>query len=1039
MNTSSFPSRKRIAGTLISALLLVSVCPSRLGAQEFERALDAPGTVLNWGFSDRVATDGNLAAICMSAGMLTGGVDVGLVFVYDLTTGALVQTVERPTSTTGFGQFGTDAEFSDGQLLVSFFGESGMAWVVDPATGNALHSLTAPDGTDGFGAGLALDGDLAAVNAIGYFASSTPGKVFVFDLAHSTHVIIPAPAGFPDHALFGSELALAGDVLAAATASQGRVDVYDAPTGASLYSLDGFPVTTGVFSRGLNLAFGKGVMAVGSPNSDVGSSAGAGKVFLYDAQTGALLRTLDPPTPHDHGAFGFSVALAGGRVMVGEPLYSAPGGADGSVHVFDVGTGKLLNSLVLPVGSSAKLERSQGADSTSGSDANDGPGSGLSAAGAPTQEGAPSDWFGRSLAASEEHVVVGSLVDLSPQVQRGRAFVYSAPESKLRVLAIGIDDSGAFVPLRGDKSAELVGEAFQAAFDLPDEDVEIVPRYYDSTNPLDGFETKEVIEERIAFWRDRVQSGDTFVFYLGTHGAYEDDGDEVPVFVTTSLLSLQGKETTGDEVLLLGTDGDYLTDDALHGLFAHPDWAGVNKLFVIDACMSGGFWGTTADGDTGDLASLPRSALVAASTEQKFSYSFPPTGITYLAYALSDALDGLATGGALETLSFADLKTALLAQQGVMLDSFSNASGDFEGIITGRGPADLSPLYETIAPAELPFFASSTTDFALSPGGEPLPAPHTIRVPKDVADLQQALSEAGPGDTIIVKKGTFQGPLVIENKQGLTLIAKGTRLVGRGLIVGGSSGVSVRGLRVEGVEGAAVSVSDSSGVVIERCRLSDATGSGVDVQASDGVRLDRLKLQDVAGDGIVLGGAPEESATAVSGLVSSSQALRCKLVGVGGNGITLAGLGNTASRCKLVDVEGLGLGVPEIGSQNVFERNAVLGAGGDGLMLAGSEQSASRNRVSSPGAHGLVLAGDGSHSAERNVVSGAGGHGFDVSSPGSTLTSNRTSASAGFGFTLHDAGSGNTLTGNKAVKDAEGPLSDAAGGNTYDGNSFDGP
>jgi hypothetical protein len=49
----------------------------------------------------------------------------------------------------------------------------------------------------------------------------------------------------------------------------------------------------------------------------------------------------------------------------------------------------------------------------------------------------------------------------------------------------------------------------------------------------------------------------------------------------------------------------------------------------------------------------------------------------------------------------------------------------------------------------------------------------TIRVPADQGTLQDAIDAAAPGDTILISKGTYDENPVIDNKQDLTLKAKG--------------------------------------------------------------------------------------------------------------------------------------------------------------------------------------------------------------------------------------------------------------------------
>src|SRR5438105_599479 len=85
-----------------------------------------------------------------------------------------------------------------------------------------------------------------------------------------------------------------------------------------LYSL--FPDPSGPQQGAI---FGTAVAAdsnfhvVGAPSSDVGGITDVGQAFVYNATTGALVATLNNPTPVSGDAFGVSVAVSGNTVVVG--------------------------------------------------------------------------------------------------------------------------------------------------------------------------------------------------------------------------------------------------------------------------------------------------------------------------------------------------------------------------------------------------------------------------------------------------------------------------------------------------------------------------------------------------------------------------------------------------------------------------------------------------------------------------------------------------------------------------------------------------
>src|SRR5262245_55415364 len=59
------------------------------------------------------------------------------------------------------------------------------------------------------------------------------------------------------------------------------------------------------------------LVVVGAENTDIGPVISAGSVFLFDATTGEQLLQITPDGPAAPRAFGTSVAIGGGRILVG--------------------------------------------------------------------------------------------------------------------------------------------------------------------------------------------------------------------------------------------------------------------------------------------------------------------------------------------------------------------------------------------------------------------------------------------------------------------------------------------------------------------------------------------------------------------------------------------------------------------------------------------------------------------------------------------------------------------------------------------------
>ena len=91
---------------------------------------------------------------------------------------------------------------------------------------------------------------------------------------------------------------------------------------------------------GYGVAISGSTIVVGAVLDDTGATH-AGSAYVFDATSGALLRTLDNPSPARDEYFGASVAISGTTIVVGAP------GAD-RAYLFDATTGALLRTLNNP-------------------------------------------------------------------------------------------------------------------------------------------------------------------------------------------------------------------------------------------------------------------------------------------------------------------------------------------------------------------------------------------------------------------------------------------------------------------------------------------------------------------------------------------------------------------------------------------------------------------------------------------------------------------------------------------------------------------
>ena len=217
-----------------------------------------------------------------------------------------------------------------------------------------------------------LDGDGVADYLVGAYEhywqqNLNQGRAFVFS-GESGKVLLTLDLPYPQQgAAFGGAVAAAGDidqdgipdlfVGAFGQGGSGRAFVFSGKTGSLIRTLQ-------APQRQYGDGFGWSVAALGDLTADrvpellVGAfgQEGEGRAFVFDGQTGKLLRTLAPPPPLDSAAFGWSVAGAGDLdqdglpdILVGAP-YTPIGeiSVQGRVFAFSGRTGKLLYALTDP-------------------------------------------------------------------------------------------------------------------------------------------------------------------------------------------------------------------------------------------------------------------------------------------------------------------------------------------------------------------------------------------------------------------------------------------------------------------------------------------------------------------------------------------------------------------------------------------------------------------------------------------------------------------------------------------------------------------
>jgi outer membrane protein assembly factor BamB len=124
----------------------------------------------------------------------------------------------------------------------------------------------------------------------------------------------------------------------------GRAYVLDRRTGALIHAL-GSPSPTGGALFGQSGALNGRFAAIGAPHGRDGEGTYTGGVYVYDPVTGKHTMTITNPYPVT-GTFGHAIAMHGQKVVVGDPQASTETTYyTGATYVFDVTTGERLLTL----------------------------------------------------------------------------------------------------------------------------------------------------------------------------------------------------------------------------------------------------------------------------------------------------------------------------------------------------------------------------------------------------------------------------------------------------------------------------------------------------------------------------------------------------------------------------------------------------------------------------------------------------------------------------------------------------------------------
>jgi hypothetical protein len=339
-----------------------------------------------------------VGAPCVDA----GAEDAGAAYLFDAVTGSVLRTLPNPSAERG-DQFGLAVSIALESILVGTpydnlgANNAGTAYLHDSDNPSIMTILQnpAPAIGDLFGRSVAASENYLAIGVpFDDSAGVDAGSVYLFNA--STAALIrdfhsPSPSAGE---YFGWSLAFAGDrVLVAAPGGDmggpdaGAAYVFETATGSFLYTLQKpLPVAGDYF--GWSVAAIQGEFLVGAIGDDAGA-VNSGGVYLFNA-LGSLVRAFPNPSPGETDQFGLSVAVMGGSMVVGAPYDDTWAPDGGAAYLIDTASGNLLQAFRSP---------------------------------APATQ----DYFGWSVAAFGNTIVVGAPYDNGKAPDAGAAYVFLVP------------------------------------------------------------------------------------------------------------------------------------------------------------------------------------------------------------------------------------------------------------------------------------------------------------------------------------------------------------------------------------------------------------------------------------------------------------------------------------------------------------------------------------------------------------------------------------------------------------------------------------
>tara|TARA_E500000178_G_scaffold352940_1_gene417575 strand:+ start:2214 stop:3440 length:1227 start_codon:yes stop_codon:yes gene_type:complete len=310
-------------------------------------------------FGISVDIDGNYAVVGAYLEDEATGTASGKAYIFNVTTGALIHTLDNPNAsgTVSSDYFGDGVAISGNYCIVGAWGEddganqTGTAYIFNVTTGALVHTIDNPtqDASDTFGRYLDIDGNYAIVGVPGEDQPTTSsGKAYIFNVTTGALVYtLDNPNTFytAQDDFFGRAVAISGDrAIVSATGEDtaifnntGKVYIFDVTTGTRVRTITNPGSTTNSFGLEVDISGNRAIVS-GDRQTDADGGTLSGQAYIFNITSGDLLQTLDNPNPFSTGAgdqFGAAVAITSNYAVVGAPGEDESDGTDsGKAYIF---------------------------------------------------------------------------------------------------------------------------------------------------------------------------------------------------------------------------------------------------------------------------------------------------------------------------------------------------------------------------------------------------------------------------------------------------------------------------------------------------------------------------------------------------------------------------------------------------------------------------------------------------------------------------------------------------------------------------------